>query len=277
VSNRVKARKKADPEMGPPVTLAYVYGYNVTHSWHRSIVELIGWDLANSGSVLQGGTIAMHCGTDGLVEARNKAVEVFLDEKKADWLFWIDTDMGFPPDTVDALLAAADPEERPMVGGLCFAATEIESDGLGGFKVRPTPTIYDWAKVPVYDDIEVGGRRVRKHLGDHMGFAVRWNYTRDVVTQVAGTGSACVLIHRSVFEKVEEKHGTWYKRIPNPTTGQLMSEDLSFCMRVADAGFPIYVHTGVKTNHQKLQWVSETVYWRDRAAEDALLQVVKTT
>src|SRR5690606_11741165 len=94
VSNTVKTKKakKAAPDMGPPVVLAYVYGYGVTYSWHRSIVEMIGWDLANSGSVLQGGTIAMHCGTDGLVEARNKAVQLFLDEGRADWLFWIDTD-----------------------------------------------------------------------------------------------------------------------------------------------------------------------------------------
>src|SRR5690606_34982673 len=184
--------KKAAPDMGPPVVLAYVYGYGVTYSWHRSIVEMIGWDLANSGSVLQGGTIAMHCGTDGLVEARNKAVQLFLDEGRADWLFWIDTDMGFPPDTVDALMAAADPVERPMVGGLCFAQTEVETDGLGGFLVRPTPTVYDWARVPVHEDVVIDGKTVRKELGEQMGFAVRWDYPRDTVTRVAGTGSGCV-------------------------------------------------------------------------------------
>lgn len=271
MSNRIKVQApKGEPLSGDPVVLAYVYGYNVTYSWHRSIVEMIGWDLANGGHVMQGGFIAMHCGTDGLVEARNKAVQTFLDEKRADWLFWIDTDMGFAPDTLEALLAVADPDERPMVGALCFSQREIESDGWGGWKTSATPTVYDWAAVDVFDDTEVDGQTVRRDLGQQMGFAVRWNYSRDTVTQVAGTGSACVLIHRKVFEKVKEQYGTWYKRIPNTTTGQLISEDLSFCMRVNAAGFPIFVHTGVKTTHQKLVWVGESIYWRERALEDAV-------
>lgn len=235
---------------GEPVVLAYVYGYNVTHSWHRSVVELIGWDMVNGGGkVMQGGFVAMHCGTGGLVEARNKAVRTFLDERKADWLFWVDTDMGFAPDTLDRLMEVADPVKRPIVGALCFSQREVEPDGLGGFIVAPAPTVFDWT-----------------HVGEQMGFSVRWDYPRDTVTQVAGTGSACILIHRSAFEKVAEKFGpVWYDRVPNTTTGQIFSEDLSFCMRANAAGVPIFVHTGVKTNHQKLVWVDERTYWQQRA------------
>lgn len=251
---------------GDAVVLAYVHSNNVTYSWHHSMIELVGWDLANHGRILRGGYIAMRYGTDGLTEARNKAVRTFLCEHRADWLFWLDTDMGFRPDTLDQLMAAADPVERPVVGSLCFSLREMTVDGLGGWVTNAVPTIYDWAKVPSYDESVVDGRVVRHLVGEQMGFAVRWDYPRDAVTQVAGTGSACVLIHRSAFEKVEAKYGpVWYSKVPNTTTGQVISEDLSFCMRANTVGVPVYVHTGVRTTHMKTVWVDEGMYWRERA------------
>jgi hypothetical protein len=120
------------------VAVAYVYnGHQVAYSWHHSMIELIGYDLCHEGRIIRGGYVAMKCGTDGLVDARNKAVRLFLKENLADWLFWIDTDMGFAADTVERLLAAADPVERPVVGGLAFTQKEEESDGMGGWRRRP--------------------------------------------------------------------------------------------------------------------------------------------
>lgn len=263
-----------DGYTGDPVVLAYVHGNNVTYSWHHSMIELVGWDLANHGRVLRGGYIAMRYGTDGLVEARNKAVTTFLDERMADWLFWLDTDMGFSADMLDQLVAVADPVERPVVGGLCFALRETTADGLGGWVTNAVPTLYDWARVDVVDEKVVDGRVTRKVTGEQMGFAVRWDYERDAVTQVAGTGSACVLIHRSVFVRVAEKYGpNWYTKITNTSTGQLVSEDLSFCMRANAVGVPVYVHTGAKTTHMKTVWVGEEQYWRERAVSPPPLKL----
>jgi hypothetical protein len=136
---------------------------------------------------MRGGYVAWKSGTDGLADARNKVVKAFLKEHQADWLFWIDTDMGFAPDTIDRLFEAADPVERPLVGGLCFTQREETSDGMGGWRCLASPTVFDWR---VLDD-------------GQMGFTVRWNYPPDALTQVAGTGAACVLIHRGVFEGKE--------------------------------------------------------------------------
>jgi hypothetical protein len=239
------------------VTVAYVHQNEVTYSWHHSMIEMVGWDLMHAGRIMAGGYIAMRCGSDGLVEARNQAVKHFLADKPADWLFWIDTDMGFEPDTIDRLLEAADPAERPMVGGLCFSVRETDSDDMGGWRTAPTPTIFDWAKIPAED----GGE-------PQSGFAVRWDYPSNTLTQCAGTGSACLLVHRTVFEKVAEKFGPiWYNRVPNTSTGQLISEDLSFCLRTQAAGVPLFVHTGVQTTHMKPLWVAEQDYWRQRAFE----------
>ncbi len=239
----------ASGDRGAAVTLAYVHSNEVTYSWHHSMIELVGWDMANHGRVMAGGYIAMRCGSDGLPEARNKTVRHFLDDKAADWLIWIDTDMGFEPDTIDRLLEAADPAERPMVGALCFSMRESEPDGMGGWRCVPTPTVFDWVKT---DD-------------GQMGFGVRWDFKPNTLTQVAGTGSACLLIHKSVFEKVADAHGpVWYDRVPNTTTGQLISEDLSFCLRTQALHLPLWVHTGVRTTHQKNVWVADEDYWRQR-------------
>lgn len=235
------------------VTVAYVNHNEVAYSWHHSMVELIGYDLAGKGRVLQGGYIAYRYGTDGLVDARNNAVEQFLTERDADWLFWIDTDMGFTADTVDRLIEAADPVLRPIVGGLCFTQRETAEDGLGGWRTKAAPTVFDWV-----------------HEGDQQGFAVRWDYPKDTVTQCAGTGSACILIHRSVFERMFEKYGrAWYDKAFNTSMKQETSEDLSFCMRALALGIPVHVHTGVKTSHQKTVWLSENEYQAQRAPTPA--------
>lgn len=252
----------AEPDEPDAVVIAYVYSRDVTHSWHHSMIELIGWDLAHEARVLRGGYVAMKCGTDGLVDARNKAIKLFLEEKQADWLFWVDTDMGFTGDTLERLIAAADPVERPIVGALAFTQREDGQDGMGGWHTSAAPTVFDWLKL---DD-------------GQMGFAVRWDYPTDMVTRVAGTGSACILIHRSVFERVEAKYGpVWYNRIPNTSTGQLISEDLSFCMRAGTLDVPVHVHTGVKTNHQKVLWLGEDEYFGQVALSKIRPEILPAT
>lgn len=238
------------------VTLAYVHQNEVTYSWHHSMQQLWAYDMANSGRIMAGGFISMRCGSDGLVEARNQAVEWFMRDHQADWLFWIDTDMGFEPDIIDRLFEAADPEERPIVGALCFSMRETEPDGMGGWKTAPVPTVFDWTRIPGEDGKD-----------DEVGFAIRWDYKANVVTQVSGTGSAAILIHRDAFRKIRQHlkdRPKWYERVNNPTTGQLISEDLSFCLRAGASKIPIYVHTGVRTTHMKPVWLEDGEYWRHR-------------
>lgn len=228
--------------MGDAVTVAYVHSTEVAHSWHSCYVNLLGHDLTSQQRILRGGFLAMRCGTGGIVAARNEAVQQFVDGD-TDWLWWIDTDMGFAPDTVDRLMASADPVERPVVGALAFSQREVELDGMGGYRCEPCPTLFRWAEV-------ADGRS---------GFTAWTDYPSNQLVQVAGTGAACILIHRTVFEKVAAEHGSnWYSRMVNPSTGQLISEDLSFCARVAAAGIPVHVDTGVKTSHLKPIWLAES-------------------
>jgi hypothetical protein len=238
------------------VTIAYVHETKCSMNWHHSTLELLAADIEGPQRVWRGGWLPIHSGTGGLIESRNLAAKMFLHGDPdlpdvvptAPWLLWTDTDMGFARDALERLLAAADPVERPFMGGLCFSQREVGADGLGGYRTLASPTIFDWT--------EVEGKR---------GFAIRWNYERGKVQRCQGTGSAFVLIHRSVFERVEEAYGqTWYDRIPNPDTGQLISEDLSFCMRADSLGIPIHVHAGVQISHHKEVWLGEEQYARER-------------
>lgn len=240
--------------MSDAVCVAYVHPDEVGHAWHMSLVELIGWDITHHGRVMRGGWLAMnYAASGGLVAARNKTVEQFLANRDAEWLFWVDTDMGFAPDTIDRLLEVADPAERPIVGGLCFAQKETASDGLGGYRTEPRVTIFDW----------VDGPEGRTFYG-------RTRYPVNAAVQCAGTGSACILIHRSVFERMAAKFGpVWYERVPNPASGGLFGEDLSFCARAQALGLPVFVHTGVKTSHMKHQWLQEADYWAYAVAPPA--------
>lgn len=237
------------------VVLAYVCSNEVTYSWHQSVTRLRDLDAQMHRRMHPdngGGYISIRHGTGGLVAGRNQAVHEFLTEfPAAQWLFWLDTDMGFPADALELLIGAADPVARPIVGALCFSLRELDPDGAGGWRTQPTPTIYDWIHVPA------GGE-------DASGYAVRWDYPPDTVTQCHATGSACVVIHRSALERIEEKFGTWYDRVPNPSSSQFLGEDLSFCVRAGALDIPIFVDTRVKTTHSKRVWLSEEDYIRER-------------
>lgn len=260
-----------DTQLPDPVVLAYVHDVEIPHSFFDSHRRLIAYDLSHNQRMIRAGEMGVRYGTGGIVGARNKAVNAYL-KTGAPWLCWIDTDMGYPENVLDLLAESADPVERPVMGGLCFASKEIEPDGLGGFHTFPVPTVYDW-------HVNEDGSR---------GFLPRRDYERDAVIEVAGTGSACILIHRTVFERIREIEGCqcpvnlqdecpghWYDPLVIVETGAQLSEDLAFCTRVSKAGFPIHINTAVKTTHFKPVWLGELHYqlYRKALGENSLIEL----
>jgi len=245
VSRRPKGINR--PTVPDAVTLCYVHSTDVAHSWYRSMTDLLMYDLSQHQRVVRGGYIAVRYSTGGIVQGRNDAVRMFLEQRDSEWLFWTDTDMGFAPDAVEALLAAADATERPIMGALCFASKEINADGLNGYWTAPVPTVYDWITRP--DGVS--------------GFLPRHGYETDMVTRCSGTGSACILVHRSVYEKLGPNP---YEPLRNPTSGEILGEDLSFCARAAEHDIPVHVNLAVKTSHLKPIWMAEPQFqmWAHR-------------
>lgn len=228
------------PAAPADTVFGFVHPENVGFNW------MMSWNSNYMGSSRSSGQfIAMRCGSDGLPAARNKVAAMFLDSGK-EWLFWTDTDQGFKPDTLDRLHESAHRLDRPIVGALAFVNREVELDDMGGYRTVAGPAIYRWAK----------------RTDGKAGFTPFVDYPRNTLVRVDGTGSACILIHRRVFEQIALKYGTnWYTRMVNPEAdGQMLGEDLSFCARAAVCGFPIFVHTGIPTNHLKPVWLSEEHY-----------------
>ena len=146
-----------------------------------------------------------------------------------EWLFMVDTDMVFEADTVDRLIAAADPAAVPVLGGLCWSLD-------AGVKV---PVMYEL---------------IQKDAGV-LAFTRPARWPEDAVMRVSATGAACLLIHRSALEAVEKTSGDaaapWFREMSVGAPLSLMGEDLTFCLRCAAADVPVHVHTGVRPGHLK--------------------------
>ncbi len=166
--------------------------HGFTASYNRSLLPLLALDLGLEQRIWRGGYLFQQVSSVGVVEGRNGAVEAFLDSP-AEWLFFVDADMGFEPETLERLLAVADPQERPIVGGLCFGFGSLSSQTEHGNAVtkHPFPTIFDLKDTPE----------------DGPMFTPRWGYVPNEVQQCAATGAALLLIHRTVFEAMSDKFG----------------------------------------------------------------------
>jgi hypothetical protein len=193
-----------------------------------------------------------------IADHRNRLVERFLTTD-AEWMWMVDTDMVFQPSTLVDLLAKAHWKDRPVVGALCFGANRL------GTTIYPT--LYWWT--------EDGPAR-----GDNLDL-------RSVGTvEVDGTGAACLLIHRTVLEKLVTDHPppkgpfefTWRDTDNGPAR---VGEDITFCLRVKLAGFPIFVDCDNIVGHMKpvildLDYFEREQLWH-RLNTEALLMDQETS
>lgn len=218
------------------VSIGLIHPGNVHATFFARFIELILHDLAHEQRLfthdkfwLQG-----QYGSGGIVQGRNDIALAMCDTSDAEWLMWLDTDMGFDPDIVDQLIESADPIERPVVGALCFGQKNDGGKPYGARWMKTQPTIYEFVV-----------------LEDQAGVTPKFSYDRDAMVKCGATGSAAILIHRTVLEKMRDVYGhDWYTPVRHET-GTVFSEDLSFCYRLAGIDVPLYVNTAVKTTHDK--------------------------
>lgn len=234
------------------VQIAYLHPEHVSHSWHDSMRNTLEYDLEHGGGRIARKPLNIRCGSGRLVPSRNFATTLFLDKTPHEWLFFVDTDMGWEPDAIHRLLEAADLVDRPVVGGLCFALMESQYDGMGGHRFTIVPTMYKLGTT-----IETG----------RPSFCYYGPYAEDAVTPVAATGAAFLLIHRSVLEKLRAEYGDrWWDQFYDGD-GTMVGEDIAFCARLGRAGVPVHVHTGVKTTHHKEIWLAEVDYVQQQTVQ----------
>jgi len=191
-------------------------------------------------------------------DARCAIVEDFLASEQAEWLWMVDADATFAPDTLDKFMAVADPETHPIVGALAFGVRPmIDPDGVEVMSECFAPTLELFPTIYTLDEQD-------RHV-------IWWDYPRDQLVEVLSTGAHCFVVHRSVLE-----HEAW-RAMGHPlpwfrtevwahegASPQVLSEDQFFFLSARALGFPVFVHTGIKTGHVKTFVADERLFLAGR-------------
>lgn len=252
MSRKPRTQTKPTTSAGhiPGIVIAYIHAAEVSPYFTTSIIatrlaDVAAEDLGKRKRRIV--NIMEEWSSANVSSARNSVTNKFLDARTADgktvgdWLLWIDADMQWEPADLDAIMETADPEKRPIVGGLCFGMVNEEL----------VPTIYQFARL---EDGELTTYRV--------GY-----YERDSIIQCAATGAAFILIHRRVLEAMRAaKFNEAFPYFQEMQMGHRpVGEDITFCLRAGQLGFPIYVDTRAKIGHHKSALLTEEMYLRQPA------------
>lgn len=234
------ADHKVEPEVEGPqgnVFIAQIDGGTVDGAYAHSMVKAISYTMQFPG--LFAGYLRW-AGGPLITKARTEVVKHFLNNTDADWLLQIDSDMVFNPDLIHRLWEQAHPKHAPIVAGHCYALMAERG---------PVPTM--WLEA------EPGSP------GPLIPFE---GYPTDRLVPVGATGGACLMVHRSVFERLKEEMPDHpYPWFEEAYWGQLpVGEDLTFCIRARKAGFPIFVDTSLDVGHVKTQVVNREWFTRWR-------------
>jgi len=148
--------------------------------------------------------------------ARNDICQAAL-HNKFEWVFFLDSDVIPPRDTIIRLIS----RQQPIISGVYCRRSPPHG-------------------IPVYIKNRQWGN----------GFAPNKLIEVDVV------GAGCLLIHRSVLEKmppIDAARGKrwfdWRVDCPNLPEGEAMSEDFSFCLQARKHGWKVILDTSVMCRH----------------------------
>lgn len=238
------------PKQKHTVCLGFMSPGEIRHETTESICGTYHRYSEQSRKVLRG-FVGLQSGPR-VAEGRSQMVDAFI-RTKCDWLWMVDADMVWQAEALDQLLCVAEDYDARVVGGLCFG-------GRGGHNLFPT--IYRF----IDDEFGIGTDVVR-------------DYPKDQVIQVAATGAAFLLIHKSVFAEMRQAFGTLPNGQPNPypwfvessNGGRPFGEDISFCVRCKGLDIPIFIDTSIKVGHVKHMELTEAGYIEQEKRKDTLV------
>lgn len=128
-----------------------------------------------------------------------------------EWVFFVDDDMVFAPDHLERLLA----HNQPVVASLYLNR-----------KPPHYPVAYNESTI-------VQGQRVWRPVSLD-------GAPQEGLAEIVAAGTGGMLINTDVFRAIE--HDTWFDHHQS-------TDDLAFCQRVIDAGFPIYLDLAAAMGH----------------------------
>lgn len=166
-------------------------------------------------------------------ELGKKAIEI-----GADYVFWLDSDMIFDPNTLtDMMCTMEENKDIDFLTGLYFR------------RVQPfSPVLFDRL------DIDAEG--------------CHWSNFKELpkegLFKVGGCGFGCVLVRTEVLMSVMAKFNTMFAPIGH------VGEDLSFCWRARDCGYDIWCDPRVTLGHVGSTVVTQEFYENYTLAKEAI-------
>jgi len=177
--------------------------------------------------------------------ARNEIVRCL----ERDWLFFMDSDQTFHPETLNRLLSW----NLPIVSGVYF-----KSPG------NPIPHIYKYVyqndtHLYVSKAVEIAAylERYKEELSKAPAATILPARREDLI-ECDGVGGGCLLIHRRVFEAIGDPWFVCAKDLH-------MGEDFDFCRKAQEKGFKIYADPGVLCGHEQKDLIGHKhfMHWAD--------------
>jgi hypothetical protein len=219
--------------------LGYVHNGTVCQEFMQSVLACLYADWRDR-QVL---TTTLATRSPSIAHNRNEVVRQFL-QTDADWLWFVDTDMAFDPDTAYRMIDAANECGAKILSALYFgySVTDLEGQPIlwpqwFRFRRKDEETTIT---LPVVQKIEPG------------------------IQELGAAGMGCCIIHRDVLVAMKEKYGSdgwiWFAhdlcrdRHGAPAR---MGEDVSFCARAAAVGYKTFGHGAIGVGHIK----SRTENW----------------
>ncbi len=196
----------------PHIFLGYVHPGTVTQGFMDSILGIVAakdrsYDLSIKD--YQSGVL--------ISRPRNLLVGAFLLQPASHFL-WVDTDIVFKPEDVEALLAV----KRPIVSGLYYG--------------RDT-------------DMEIFPVALKWSADEEKYIRYRGKLEGDKPVRMGAVGMGFCLIERRVFEKMPLGDLQPYAEIEYGKGS--LSEDVTFCMRARESGFESFVLPSARVGHVK--------------------------
>ena len=164
--------------------------------------------------------------------ARNGLAE----DMRGEWLFMLDTDHTFSPDILARMLRIMNQYDCEVLSGLYQ------------YKVYPyTPVAHLWSE-------------------EAQAFLLIAKYPDTEVFPVDGGGAGCLLVRRTVFERIWlELHEQPFECLPmkNDPMNKNFGEDMSFFLRCKKLGIPVMYAPGIRANHLRTAPVTMEDYKLD--------------
>lgn len=158
-----------------------------------------------------------------LIYTSRNDIATYAIETEADYVFWLDSDMVFKPDTLKRMMKTLQENDLDILTGLYFR------------RVPPYSPV-------LFDQLDLDG--------EVCTFS-EFEEIPEGLFEVGGCGFGCVLMKTEVFLDVQSKHGNTFAPIANN------GEDVAFCWRARDCGFKIYCDPSVICGHVAYSIVSD--------------------